>query len=90
MDYITISTGTINTCLWHIQREIMQRHGVDFSDRAMSPLRHYIDTGRASALFLRCLICARPVLVARDLAKGGSDEEIINRVCKRIKYERSA
>lgn len=85
---IPICATSIDTCLWHIQREIMQRNGCDFADRAMSPLRYYINTGRASTAFLRKLINARPVLVARDLSKGGSDIEIINRVCKRIGYNR--
>lgn len=45
-------------------------------------------TLRASTQFLHCLMNARPVLVARDLHKGGSHEEVINRVCHRIKYQR--
>lgn len=78
----------IDTMLWHIQREIMTRHGCDSAERFMAPLNWYINTGRASVDFLRALYSARPVLVARDLAKGGSYEEAINRVCKRIKYNR--
>ena len=85
---VQLSATSVDTCLWHIQREIMQRHGAAFADRAMSPLRYYINTGRASALFLRLLINARPVIVARDLAKGGSDSEVIDRICKRIGYNR--
>ena len=79
----------IETMLWHIQREIMERHGVDASYRLISPLAWYINTGRASADFLRCLYNSRPVLVARDLAKGGSDQEILERVFRRIGYHRS-
>ena len=45
-------------------------------------------TGRASTEFLRLLMNTRPVLVARDLHKGGSYEEVINRICHRIKYQR--
>ena len=83
---MTISATTIETMLWHIQREIMQRHGVDASYRMMSPLNWYINTGRASTGFLHKLYEARPVLVARDLAKGGSDQEILDRVFKRIGF----
>lgn len=86
----TMNATTIETMLWHIQREIMTRHGCDAAERFMMPLKWYINTGRASCDFLRCLYNARPVLVARDLAKGGSDEEAINRVCKRIGYAREA
>ena len=83
-----MSSTMIETMLWHIQREDMQRNGCDAAERDMMPLKWYINTGRASAEFLRCLMAARPVLVARDLHKGGSYDEVIMRVCKRIKFER--
>jgi hypothetical protein len=83
-----MSRTQIETMLWHIKREIMMRHGCDAADRYMDPLNWYINTGRASLDFLRALLSARPVLVARDLAKEGSYNEAINRVCKRIKYNR--
>lgn len=85
-----MNATSIETMLWHIQREDMQRHGCDIAERDMQPLFWYINTGRATTQFLHCLMSARPVLVARDLHKGGSYEEVINRVCKRIKYEREA
>ena len=78
----------LDTLFWYIQRENMTRHGSDAAERYMMPLKWYINTGRASCDFLQCLYNARPVLIARDLAKGGSDEEAINRICKRIKYNR--
>lgn len=84
-----MSRTMIDTMLWHIQREIMLRHGVADSDRDMAPLNWYISTGRACAEFLERLIMARPVLVARDLHKGGSYEDAINRICKRIGFARS-
>ena len=83
-----MSSTKIETMLWHIQREIMDRHGIDAAEGYMSPLKWYIYTGRASTAFLNALYNARPVLVARDLAKGGSYDEAIDRVCKRIKFER--
>lgn len=85
---VTMNKTVIETMLWHIQREIMQRHGVDAAERYMAPLKWYIDTGRASAGFLHALYYARPVLVARDLAKGGSDDEALERVFKRIRWTR--
>ena len=83
-----MSSTKIDTMLWHIQREIMERHGVSASERMIAPLKWYINTGRASTAFLSALYEARPVLIARDCAKGGSYEEVINRICKRIKFER--
>jgi len=85
-----MSKTEIETMLWHIQREIMQRHGVDESYRRMAPLNWYVNTGRASVLFLRLLQNVRPVLIARDLCKGGSDDEILRRVFKRIGYSPAA
>lgn len=82
-----MSSTMIETMLWHIQREIMNRHGVDASYRLIAPLALYIETGRASVEFLRLLFISRPVLVARDLAKGGSDHEALERVFKRIGFQ---
>ena len=78
----------IDDTIWSIQKEIMKRHGVDAAYRETAPIEWYIITGRASAEFLRLLKSARPLLIARDCHKGGSYEEVINRVCKRLGYER--
>ena len=78
----------IDFYLWSVQREIVHRHGCDAAERAMYPLAWYVYTGRGSATFLSLLLSARPVLIARDLMSGGSDDEIIDRVCKRIGYQR--
>ena len=83
-----MSSTQIDTMLWHIQREDMERHGCDQAERDMQPLVWYINTGRASTEFLRLLMNTSPCMVARDLHKGGSYEEVINRVCHRIKYQR--
>lgn len=79
----------IDTCLWSIQRELMHRYGCDQAERDMWPLWWWINTGRASTPFLRALVNARPVLVARDLHKGGSYDEVVQRVERRIRCERA-
>ena len=84
-----MSSTKIDTMLWNIQRELMDRHGVSASESMIAPLVWYINTGRASAAFLTALYEARPVLIARDCAKGGSYDDVINRICKRIKFERN-
>jgi hypothetical protein len=84
-----MSTTKIDSMLYAIEAELMKRQGVDAAHRALAPLSWYINTGRASTAFLHALAAARPVLIARDLAKGGSYEDAVNRVCRRIKYERS-
>ena len=81
-----MSATTIDTMLWNIQWELMNQIGCDAAERAMSPPNWYINTGRAPTEFLRKLHNVRPVLVARDLAKGGSYDAAIKRVCKRIGF----
>lgn len=79
----------IDAMLYAIERYIMDRHGVDAVRRAMYPLEWYINTGRASALFLRKLASAKPFVVGRVLVKGGADDEIIRKLCAKIGYSRA-
>jgi len=75
-----MSYTTIDNQLWNVQKYMMNRIGCDAAYRAMSPLNWYVGTGRASVPFLRWLTEAKPFVIARLLMKGGSDEEIINRL----------
>lgn len=86
MDFIVTATS-IETLLWHIQRELMQRHGVDAASREIAPLRWYVQTGRASVDFIKALAHKSPCMVARRLHKGGSDAEVIQRVKDYIGYK---
>lgn len=81
---ININRTSIDTCMWHIKRYMMQTYGCDVADREFAPLEWYIETGRASTDFLRKLISAKPYMVARRLHKGGSDCEAIKRVAQYI------
>lgn len=45
-----------------------------------SDLEWYINTGRASTDWLNHLLKAKPYMVARRIAKGGSTNEIVKRV----------
>ena len=87
MAEISINATSIETGLWHIQREMLTRWGCDAAEREIAPLRWYINTGRASTAFLKTLFVANPVMVARKLHMGGSDEEIIKRIRKYIGEE---
>ena len=78
----------IETILYKIWHELSVRHGCSAADREISPLAWYIGTGRASASFIRLVQSEKPFKIARDLHKGGSYEETIDRICKRINYER--
>ncbi len=87
MPEITINATSIETGLWHIQREMLTRWGCDTAEREIAPLKWYINTGRASTAFLKKLFVAKPFMVARKLHMGGSDEEIIKRIRKYIGEE---
>ena len=86
---VSISDTAIECGLWHIQRHIMQKHGIDQSYRDMAPLTWYIGTGRASLDFIRMLLIAKPFMVARKLHIGGSYDEVIARVKAYIGYDDS-
>lgn len=86
MDFIVNATS-IETLLWHIQRELMVRHGCDAASREIAPLRWYVQTGRASVDFIKALARKSPCTVARRLHKGGSDAEVIQRVKDYIGYK---
>ena len=75
-----VSKNSIDDCIWKIQKVLMTKYGCTAADREIAPLIWYINTGRASTLFLKSLIDAKPFMIARKLHMGGSDTEIIERV----------
>lgn len=87
---IPLSRTAIETCEGHIMRELYKLGTVSEAERAFAPLGRYIWTGRASADFLKRLIYAKPFMIARRLHKGGSDDEVVNRICQYIGYRRQA
>lgn len=60
----------------------------DQANRDIAPLMWYIDTGRASTEFLRKLLDTKPYLVARRLRKGGTYDEVVNRIFSLLRMER--
>ena len=83
-----LSVTMIDNKLFDIKLEVAKHEGIHWADRDMSPLYWYVNTGRASAEFLHKLFSVKPYLIARDILKGGTDEEIIDRICKRIGCKR--
>ena len=77
---MSLSSTTIETGLWHIQRHLIDKYGIDQAERDMAPLQWYISTGRASMQFLHALLDAKQFMVARKLHEGGSDQEVIDRI----------
>ena len=79
LSFIAIETG-----LWHIERHLMQRYGIDTARQEMYPLSWYVNTGRASAGWIRQLLSCKPFMIARKLHQGGSIDEVIARVKKYV------
>lgn len=86
--YQSVNTQKTECCLWHIQRYLIERYGVDQSYHDLSPLTWYINTGRASIGFIQKLYEAKPFMIARKLHQGGSYEDVIDRICDYIDYVR--
>ena len=83
----TISLTGIDSYLWDVQKYIMDKAGVDESNRYMYPLKRYINTGRASNAFLRKLFDIAPYQIGRILMKSGSDDDVIRTIKKVIKFD---
>ena len=75
-----LARKAIDCGLWAIERYLIQKYGCDTASRDMQPLRWYVDTGRASMLFLSRLFICKPFMIARLLHDGGSYDEAIMRV----------
>lgn len=80
-----LSKTAIDDYCWRVQRYLMERYGCDVASRDMQALNYFIGTGRASTVFLKALIAAKPYLVARRLHDGGSIDEAIARVRKLLR-----
>lgn len=86
MKGISVNRVSIDTCLWNIQRHLMDKVGVDESYQLMAPLTWYVNSGRASGDFIRHLMVAKSFMVARKLRQGGAYDEVITRVKSYIGY----
>lgn len=81
-----MSSTKTESMMWEIKSYLMRKYGCEPAEREMYALEWYIYTGRASTLFLQKLYNAKPYMIGRILHKGGSDEEIINRIKNYIKF----
>ena len=83
MKYTLSSTG-IDNYLYEVLHYLMERHGVDAAYRMISPLQWYLNTGRGSVQFLHKMLNTKAFVIARILAKGGSDAEIMDAIKRRV------
>lgn len=84
---IPISATSIDDAMWKIRQALVERYGTSVAEREFSPLAYYVDTGRASTIFLRKLINANPTMVARVLHRGGSDAQVISGIKYYLNYK---
>lgn len=84
---IAINRTSIECGLWHIQRYLMEKYGVDQSYQDIAPLSWYIGTDRAPVDFIRAVLNAKPFMIGRKLHEGGTYDEAIQRVKDYLHYE---
>lgn len=72
--------------IWKVESYLMKRYGVDAMHRMVDPLRWYVNTGRASATFLINMYGVQPYCIGKILAKGGSHDEVIKKIRKRLGF----
>ena len=84
---MNISKTAIDECLWAIEKELWSVVGIDQASRDMTPLKWYVNTGRASVEFLRCLFSVKASSVAKILRMGGSDEMVIKAIKRSIRFD---
>lgn len=81
---IVINFGeTATVCGYH---EAANALILEDANGMLSPLQYYLDTGRGSSQFLHNLLGTKPYIIARILAKGGSDSDIMSAIKRRIHF----
>ena len=69
----------------NIRMYLWKKCGSLQGDNYFYPLEWYVSTGRASREFLKKLMDSKPFIIGRILAKGGSYEEAIANVKRKLK-----
>ena len=72
--------------LFDVHMILMTNCGVLSADRKIDPLAYYINSGRASALFLNRLYEIKPEVIAESLNKEGSCKQAMGRIFKLISF----
>lgn len=85
----SISYWVVDNYIWKVQQKIIEKQGYtyDQSYNVVYPLSYYVNTGRASAEFLRNMQYVKPYIMARLLAKKyahGTVDECIAAFKKKV------
>ena len=70
----------IDDHVWKVYSYLTRKYGTKRADIDISPLKWYINTGRASTAYLKAFLAAKPYMVGRKLHQGGSYDEALARV----------
>lgn len=65
----------IDEQIWKVYRYLSDKYGTKRADIDIYPLRWYINTGRASAAYLRAFLSVKPYMVGRKLHNGGGSHD---------------
>lgn len=89
----TVSANNIDNAIYEIKSKMYKKYSVDESERFISPLIYYVNTGRASTDFLRILVNLterQKSTIANKLIKNhGNTENAINSICKYVGFTRN-
>lgn len=88
-----VSANNIDNAIYEIKSKMHKKHSIDESEKFISPLNYYINTGRASTDFLRILVNLterQKTTVANKLVKNyGNTENAIDSVCQYVGFTRN-
>lgn len=88
----SVSVNNIEEMMYCIKSKLYKKYTIAESERYISPLIYYINTGRASTEFLRILINLterQKSTIANRLVKNyGNDKAAIDSICQYVGYER--
>ena len=87
MERMLTNATIIENFVFDVKHSIGKKYGTDTMEREIYPLTWYIYTGRASTLFLKKLLVQKPYVIGNILHKGGSVEEVLKRIKKKIGYK---
>ena len=89
----TVSANNIDSAIYEIKSKMYKKHSINESERFISPLIYYINTGRASTEFLKILVNLterQKSTIANKLVKNyGNTENAINSICQYIGFARN-
>ena len=79
-----ISSTSVDSYMYSVWRVLAVLEGCREADRRCTPLRRYVNTGRASTPFLKALLTKPPHRIAELLREPGSDDAIVDSIKEEV------